>query len=156
MSVIATLCVSIAAACSSPTENEEGRSAEAQKSGSGVLRTDKEPLTNRFSALEAPLEVRWMSGTYGDARIPVPGPSTYWIDAVITLDDGNIDKLTTAYSPVSSGQTPSVVEGMKEYLPPGPFRTSEVMSAAFNQERWGASAYLDPSSNKLVLVAIGE
>ncbi|MGH3924653.1 MAG: hypothetical protein ACRDTT_17630, partial [Pseudonocardiaceae bacterium] len=57
---------------------------EAQKSGSGELRTDEEPLTKRFSVLEAPLEVRWMSGTYGSSRNP--GPSTYWIDAVITLD----------------------------------------------------------------------
>lgn len=128
-------------------------STEAQKSGAGKLRTDEEPLTKRFSVLQAPLEVQWMSGTYGDSRNP--GPSTYWIDAVITLDDDQIDDLTAAYSPASTGQTPSVVDGMKEHLPPGPFQTSDTLNAAFKEGRWWARAYLDPQSNKLVLVATG-
>lgn len=42
----------------------------------------EEPLTKRFSVLADPREVQWMSGTYGNPRNP--GPSTYWIDAVIT------------------------------------------------------------------------
>lgn len=154
VSIVAALCVSITASCQATTENEEGRvSTEAQKSGSDELRTDKEPLTKRFPVLEAPLEVQWMSGTYGDARNP--GPSTYWIDAVITLDDGQIDELTAAYSPASTGQTPSVVNGMKEHLPPGPFQTSDGLNAAFKEGDWWARAYLDPQSNKLVLVATG-
>lgn len=128
-------------------------SIEAQKSGSGELRTDEEPLTKRFPLLEAPFEVQWMSGTYGDSRNP--GPSTYWIDAVITLDDDQIDDLTAAYSPAPTGQTPSVVDGMKEHLPPGPFQTSDALNVAFNEGRWWARAYLDPQSTKLVLVATG-
>ena len=128
-------------------------STEAQKSGSGELRTDEEPLTKRFSVLEAPFEAQWMSGTYGDSRNP--GPSTYWIDAVITLDEDHIDDLTTAYSPASTDQAPSIVDGMKEYLPPGPFQTSDALNAAFKEGRWWARAYLDPQSNTLVLVATG-
>ena len=128
-------------------------STEAEKSGSGELRSDKEPLTKRFSVLEAPLEVRWMSGTYGNTRNP--GPSTYWIDAVITLDGNEIDDLEASYSPSTTGQTPPVVDGMKEHLPPGPFQTSDTLNAAFEEGRWWARAYLDPQSNKLVLVATG-
>ncbi|MGH3916758.1 MAG: hypothetical protein ACRDTC_25595 [Pseudonocardiaceae bacterium] len=128
-------------------------SAEAQKSGTGELRTDEEPLIKRFPVLEDPLEVQWMSGTYGDSRNP--GPSTYWIDAVITLDDDRIDDLTAAYSPASTDQTPSVVDGMAEQLPPGPFQISDTLNNAFKEGRWWARAYLDPQSNKLVLVATG-
>lgn len=128
-------------------------SAQAKKLGSGELRTDAEPLTKRFSVLNDPLAVQWMSGTYGDPRIP--GPSTYWSDAVITLDDSQIGHLMTSYSPALSGQTPSVVDGMKQYLPPGPFRTSDALDAAFRQGRWWARAYLDPQSHKLVLIATG-
>jgi hypothetical protein len=154
VSVVAALCVSITASCRAPAENEGGQvSIEAQKSGSDELRTDEEPLTKRFSVLEAPREVQWMSGTYGNSRNP--GPSTYWIDAVITLDDDQIDELTASYSPESTAQTPSVVDGMKEHLPPGPFRTSDTLNAAFKEGRWWARAYLDPQSNKLVLVATG-
>ena len=94
-----------------------------------------------------------MSGTYGDSRNP--GPSTYWIDAVITLDDKHIDDLGRAYSPVPTGQAPSVVDGMRAYLPSGPFRTSDALDEAFKEGRWWARAYLDPQSHKLVLVATG-
>lgn len=154
VSIVAALCVSITASCQAPVENEGGRvSTEAQKSGSDELRTDEEPLTKRFPVLEAPFEVQWMSGTYGDSRNP--GPSTYWIDAVITLDDSQIDDLTAAYSPASTGQSPSVVAGMKEHLPPGPFQTSDTLNAAFKEGSWWARAYLNQQSNKLVLVATG-
>ena len=84
--------------------------------------------------LEAPFEAQWMSGTYGDSRNP--GPSTYWIDAVLTLDDDQIDDLRAAYSPVSTGQTPSVVDGMKGHLPSGPFQASDTLDAAFKEGRW--------------------
>ncbi len=47
------------------------------------MRTDLEPLTKRFSALGGPVSATWMSGTMGDAR--VPGPSTYWLDAIVEL-----------------------------------------------------------------------
>lgn len=94
-----------------------------------------------------------MSGTYGDPRNP--GPSTYWIDAVITLNYDHINDLTAAYSPAPTSETPSVVGGMKEHLPPGPFRTSAALNAAFKEGRWWARAYLDPQANKLVLIATG-
>lgn len=128
-------------------------SAEAVKSGSGELRTDAEPLTKRFPVLKTPLEAQWMSGTYGNPQNP--GPSTYWIDAVITLDDNQINDLMSSYFPVSNGQTPSVVDGMKEHIPPGPFLTSDALNAAFKEGQWWARAYLDPQSHKLVLVATG-
>lgn len=154
VSCVAALCVIITASCQALAGNGGDRvGTEAQKSGAGELRTDEEPLTKRFPVLEAPFEAQWMSGTYGDSRNP--GPSTYWIDAVITLDHDQIDKLTTAYLPASTGQAPSVVDGMQEYLPPGPFQTSDTLNAAFREGRWWARAYLDPRSSKLVLVATG-
>ncbi len=85
-----------------------------------------------------------------------PGPSTYWIDAVITLDNNQINDLRTSYSPGPNGQTPSVVNGMKKHIPPGPFLTSDALNNAFTEGLWGArGAYLDPQSHKLVLVATG-
>ena len=125
----------------------------AEKHGTGELRTDVEPLTRRFSVLEDPGEVAWMSGTYGDPD--APGPSTYWIDAVITLDADQADTLTTAYSPQSTSENPAVVDGMRDQLPPGPFQTSAALDAAFNEGDWWATAYLDPQASQLVLVATG-
>ena len=57
-------------------------SATQAKDGTGSVRHDLEPLTKRFSALATPISATWMSGTLsGDS----PGPSTYWIDGVVTL-----------------------------------------------------------------------
>lgn len=84
-----------------------------------------------------------------------PGPSTYWIDAVITLDTAMVAELTSRYSPTSTDETPSVVDGMKEHLPPGPLKSSDALDRAFKEGRWWASAYLDEKSGVLVLVATG-
>lgn len=55
--------------------------SRAQKSGDGVLGADIEPLTKRFAELGTPVKVHWKSGTLGSDA--APGPSSYWIDAVV-------------------------------------------------------------------------
>jgi hypothetical protein len=133
-----------------PTHNG---AAKADKRGDGTLRTDAAPLTSRFSVLGEPPEAFWMAGTYGDPR--VPGPSTYWIDAVVTLSADRVDALVTEHSPEPTNEAPDVVDAMVQYLPPGPFHTSEALDDAFNEGRWWARVYLDPYASKLVLVATG-
>jgi hypothetical protein len=156
VSVVVALSVSITAACRAPADDDAGDQPggpAAQKSGSGELRTDTEPLTTRFSVLGAPRQVTWMSGTYGNPRNP--GPSTYWIDAVVTLDAATAGELVSTYSPAPTSDVPDVVNGMREHLPPGPFETSAALDDAFDEGRWSASAYLDPQAATLVLVATG-
>jgi hypothetical protein len=154
VSVVVALCMTITASCGAPAhgdiEDQPG-SPVSQKSGSGELRTDAEPLTTRFAILDAPLQVRWMSGTYGHPRNP--GPSTYWIDAVIALDAAAAQELMSTYSPAPTSDIPNVVDGMHEHLPPGPFHVSSTLDDAFSQGPWRASAYLDPQAATLVLVA---
>jgi hypothetical protein len=155
-SVVVALFVSFTASCSTPArgdDEDQPGSPAAQKSGSGELRTDAEPLTRRFAVLDAPLQVTWMSGTFGSPRNP--GPSTYWIDAVVTLGAATAEELVSAYSPAPTSDVPEVVNGMREHLPPGPFHTSAALDDAFDEGRWRASAYLDPQAVTLVLVATG-
>lgn len=135
------------------TNGEAMETTSAAKSGTGELRTDLDPLVKRFPVLGEPAKARWMSGTYG--RSDVPGPSTYWIDAVVSLAPEKVEQLRSAYSPVSEGKTPDVADGMREQVPAGPFLTGESLNAAFDHERWYASAYLDPKTGELVLVATG-
>ncbi|WP_218920342.1 hypothetical protein [Lentzea guizhouensis] len=125
----------------------------AGKSGTGELRTDLEPLTTRFAALGTPEQARWMSGTLGSDR--APGPSTYWIDAVITLPESKIDELRSAYGPESAGKAPDVVDGLRAVLPSGSFLTSDRLDQAFTADKWFAKAYLVPDDRALVLVATG-
>ncbi|XVS63762.1 hypothetical protein ACQPYE_36800 [Actinosynnema sp. CA-299493] len=131
----------------------QGPAEPAAKSGTGELRTDPEPLVKRFPVLTAPERARWMSGTFG--RADVPGPSTYWIDAVVTLPAADVERLVSAYAPKAEGKSPDVVDGMRGRLPGGPFLTGDALDAAFGHEHWYASAYLDLGSGELVLVATG-
>lgn len=125
----------------------------AEKSGTGELRTDLEPLTKRFPALDNPEQARWMSGTFGSDR--APGPSTYWIDAVITLSESKFEELKSTYAPESAGKTPEVVDGLRAELPTGTFLTSDRLDQAFTHDKWFAKAYLVPDHRTLVLVATG-
>jgi hypothetical protein len=74
---------------------------------------------------------------------------------VVDLDDTQVDDLVEAYAPEPTSEAPSVVDGMREHLPPGPFWAGTVLDGAFQQERWWASVYLDPQRGQLVLVATG-
>ncbi|QFZ23294.1 hypothetical protein [Saccharothrix syringae] len=125
----------------------------AAKSGTGELRTDLDPLLTRFPALDGTTGARWMSGTRG--RADVPGPSTYWIDAVVELPAARVEELVSAHSPTDEGRSPDVVDGMRDHLPAGPFLTGAALDAAFHRGSWSASAHLARGTGRLVLVATG-
>ncbi len=131
-----------------------GSSDAAVKSGTGELRTDLEPLLNRYPELAKATEAKWMSGTFG--RGDVPGPSTYWIDAVVTLPAAEVERLVAAYSPAAQGNAPTVVEVLRDHLPPGPFLTGDKFGWLSTDKRMSATVYLDRASNQVVLVATGE
>ncbi|NUT51188.1 MAG: hypothetical protein HOV94_28370 [Saccharothrix sp.] len=128
-----------------------GPQAPAAKSGTGELRTDLGPLVQRFPVLGTPAGARWMSGTFG--RSDVPGPSTYWIDAVVTLPPDQVERLRAVS--VAEGEVPEVVAGLRAELPDGPFLTGDAVDAVFAHDGWYANAYLDADAGELVLVATG-
>jgi hypothetical protein len=125
----------------------------AAKSGTGELRTDLEPLVKRFPTLATATGARWMSGTFG--RADTPGPSTYWIDAVVVLEASEVERLVSAHAPTATGEQPDVIEELNEQLPHGPFLTGDALDAAFQHEDWRVDSYLARESGELVLVAMG-
>lgn len=148
----ALLAVSCGSGAGGSDEGEGMPPTKATKSGTGELRTDLEPLVTRFPVLEGVDAARWMSGTYGDSRNP--GPSTYWIDAVIELPKAKAEELRSRYAPTSTNAEPEVVAGLRDELPSGPYLRGEELDAAFKHGRWWASAYLS-EAGELVLVATG-
>lgn len=124
----------------------------AQKNGTGELRSDLPPLLKRFPLLGRPERVQWMSGTMGDAR--VPGPSTYWIDAVVQLQPEHAARLRQQHAPQPGHDAPDVVQALRPLLPPGPYARSAALDAALSQQGFVARAWL--SGDHLVLVALGE
>lgn len=152
LGVVVVLCVVAAASCQ-VLGDRSADDTDAKKLGYGELRTDVEPLAQRFAMLRTAQAVRWMSGLYGQPRNP--GPSTYWIDAVITLNPDQIVELSRAHGPTTRVKRPNVVYGMREQLPAGPFRGGTALNAAFTQGSWTAQVYLAPNSHQLVLLAKG-
>ena len=127
----------------------------ATKNVEGGLKTDPSPLVKRFAALGTPLSVEWASGVMGGPR--VPGPSTYWIDAVVHLTPEVAATMRTAATSggVGEGQ-PEVVPLLADRMPSGPLRTSPALDALLASPGWDVHGYVDPASDVLVLTARGE
>lgn len=129
-----------------------GESVAEGKEGSGEVRRDLEPLTARWAALGEPRSATWMSGTVGGRE---PGPSTYWMDAVVELEPPAAEELR-ALGPGPAADTPEVTDEVAAAIPEGALRRSADLDAAFAQGSWGAQAYLVEGSDIVVLVALGE
>lgn len=139
----------LAAGCSAPTEQ-----ATPAKEGVGGLRSDLSPLTDRFDALGEPVAATWASGTLGDER--APGPSTYWVDAVVELEPAQAAALVAQYAPAPTEDRPRVVADLDASLPAGDLLGGDALDAAFTQDSFTADAYLDAAAGVLVLVAVGQ
>jgi hypothetical protein len=128
----------------------------AAKSGTGQLRTDAEPVLKRFPLLGRPLALQWMSGTLGDSR--VPGPSTYWIDAVADLPAEHAAWLRQNYGLAAGSSATAAPAGLlpplQALLAPGPWQSSRELDAALSQQGFVVRAHLQ--GDRLVLVAVGQ
>ena len=137
-----------------PEMTESTRTGAPTKSGTGEVRSDLAPLTDRFDALGDPVAATWASGTLGDDR--VPGPSTYWIDAVVELEPAQAAALVEQYAPTPTQDLPQVVTDLDTSLPAGDLLAGDALDAAFTQDGFRADAYLDAAAGVLVLVAVGQ
>jgi len=124
------------------------------KNGTGEVRTDLEPLTKRFSALGTPVAATWLSGTVGDDD--VPGPSTYWIDAVVELDPEVARSLASETGAEETTEEPAVEDDLTASLPDGPLLAGPALDARFAESGFVTTAYLDVDDATLVLVSLGE
>lgn len=84
---------------------------------SNPVRHELEPLTKRFPALGPPVAASWVSGDWGSPRMP--GPSLYWIDAIVEVSSATADGLEASYRPVPTANQPDVLETLRGRLPPG-------------------------------------
>ena len=130
-----------------------GQPAEKSVDGRG-MRTDLDPLTKRFPRIGDPVSAQWQSGTLGDDR--VPGPSTYWIDAVVELDPEVADRLRLDAGP-PMGARPALTPDVDELAPDG--RLAPV--GGLGQEKgttegWTSEGWIVEGTNTLVVSAQGQ
>lgn len=124
-----------------------------QKQGDGVLRDDLEPLVRRLPKLAGATAASWTSGTLGDSR--VPGPTLYWIDAVVELDEATIAAARAI--PADEMELPDDLhEAVRSRAPEEPFVASQQLDQFFSDGAWRATAWLAVGEPKVVLAIIGE
>ena len=117
------------------------------------VRHELDPLTSRFPDLGTPVSaswVTWNSAGPNDDR-SIPGPTTYWINAVVHLDPDTTTKLVAQYLPIPGSEQPDVQDLLRTELPPGPYLTSVTLDLAFTTPELATHAYLDPMADVLVL-----
>jgi hypothetical protein len=128
--------------------------APATKTTSNPVRHELEPMTKRFPALGSPVSASWVSGDMGDPS--VPGPSLYWIDAVVELKAETANDLKARYQPVPTSAMPDVWNTLSQMLPKGGYLTSEQLDAAFTTAKLKSKAFLAADAPVIVISAIGE
>lgn len=148
------VCLTFVVSACNPTGN-----APSGDTTSDQIRHDLEPLMKRFPAIGHPISATWMGGALGvqsDSRATVPGPSIYWIEAIIELEPSTADTLRSKYAPTASGQIPSLNEGLRTDLPTGHFLTSPELDTALSNKDWRSAAYLHDGSNTLVMRSVDD
>lgn len=118
------------------------------------VRHDVEPLLKRFPELGDPVSASWVSGDVGDAR--VPGPSLYWIDAVVELVPETARQLVDDFAPEPMSGRPDVRQSLDGALPHGQFLTGEALDVAFTSPQVRAKAFLAQDVPVILITATGE
>lgn len=125
--------------------------APAERSGTGELRHDLKPLTDRLPPLADAAEATWMSGTLGDDR--APGPSTYWIDAVVTLDDTDFADLRAEADAQATTEAPTVDPGLDDDVPDGPYLRSDALDELFSPDGYETNVFLDDATHTVIVTS---
>lgn len=139
--------------------DQTGRPGTDASVQNNQIRHDLEPLTKRFPEIGKPVSATWMGGALGvqsDSRATVPGPSDYWIEAIIELEPATADALRAKYVPTPTGEVPKLKEVPQKDVPAGPFLTSVAMDKALSNNDWRSTTYLDSRSNTLVMRSVDD
>jgi hypothetical protein len=124
---------------------------ESSRGDRGPVRHDLEPLTKRFAALGSPTTATWQGGVLGSRD--APGPSTYWIEAVIHLDQGRGDQLVAEH-PGAPGGAPVVDEALATALPDGPWVAGPELDRAFEADGYRGRVFVAPDDDAVVILTI--
>lgn len=119
----------------------------------GGVRTDLDPLTKRYAVLGQPRGASWVSGTVGDDR--VPGPATYWIDAVVTLAPSTAADLRARGGVMTTRQI-DVHPDLAATVPAGGLVGSEALDAALSTSGWRTTAGFATDGRTLVFTSLGQ
>ncbi|EON31792.1 hypothetical protein GTC6_15988 [Gordonia terrae C-6] len=120
-------------------------------------RRDIEPVAARFPALADSTVDGWAAGTLGDASTGrVPGPSTYWFDAVVTAGADQVAEWVQEYDATPVPHPDPPVSALHDLVPAGELLGSPELDRAFSSTQWRARVYLSPASGRVVVLGIDD
>ncbi len=130
--------------------------ASARKSGDGKVRTDLPPLAKRLPVLAKAKSVRWVGGVMGDPAMP--GPSLYWIDAVVEPDAALQGSILALQGWVKASLPEDLHASLRALLPGQRqgFETAPSLNALLSHGAWQSQACFQRDSGVLVLTALGQ
>lgn len=149
--LVFTLCLSACAPQAAGDENLRGghNVQSATKEGTSEVRHELEPLTKRFPQLSDAASATWMSGTMGDPR--VPGPSTYWIDAIVELPVAEHSELLNAVSATELPLPDDFSPQLHAAIPHGRLLNSSELNERFSHGKFVCKVYLVTDGQTLIL-----
>jgi hypothetical protein len=121
---------------------------------SAEVRTDREPIADRFPQLGSFVDAHWVGGRLGDEQMP--GPSTYFIEAVVTLDPDDLARLTERYdftrspAPRSPASLAPFVEGGSTWS------TSAELDSGVGPSDWSSNVFVRLDDGVAYVSARGE
>lgn len=137
-----------------PSDRTEATTVQPEE-----VRHDLEPLTKRFAALGSPKSASWIGGAKSPdnstSRVDIPGPSSYWLEAVIELDPAVASGLRTKHIAGQPSQPaqPEIRPALRPLVPESAYVRSDSLDAVFTVNNWYSKAYLDQDRPTLVLTS---
>lgn len=150
--VLVLFAAALAVGCS-PQAQPEPDSPNADKQVEGELRTETEPLVGLLPSLTGIDSATWLAGTWGSADSLVPGPTDYWVDAVVALPADVAQNLRQDPTTVPADGAPEVVADLEPYLPDGDLLQGEAIDEFLTRSAGpevGGHAFLKTNGDLLV------
>ncbi|TLF93669.1 hypothetical protein FEK35_29280 [Nocardia cyriacigeorgica] len=148
--VVAAFALFTPVACATPGTNPQTEGNVTTQYGE--TRTDTAPLVKYFPAIGNPESAQWV--TWNNASERVPGPTIYWIEAVIRLTPADADRLRNTYNPAPTTVSPELKSQVQQDVPPGRYIAGPELDRALRSgPEWGGNAtgYLQEGAPILVL-----
>ncbi|WP_135232709.1 hypothetical protein [Nocardia sp. CS682] len=122
--------------CTSPFSDSVPQERTSQVSD--PVRSDPETLMKYFPLIGRPASVSWIDW---DNSSGAPGPTIYWVDAVVELEPATAAELRGRYAPAEPVAAPTLKDGLQQVVPAGTYVTGPEFDAALGgSTEWGGSA----------------
>lgn len=119
------------------------------------VRTDRQPIADRFPQLGSFVDTHWVGGRLGDDW--VPGPSTYFIEAVVTLSPDDVARLESGYEFTPAPTAPQPPASLAPFVGgSSPWSSSRVLDSSFGPSDWVSHVFVRLDDGVAYVSARGE